>query len=49
MRRPAKRFRKAVEKSPTQINSYLHLADILRMRLNRKPDADKVMDEMVNP
>jgi tetratricopeptide (TPR) repeat protein len=43
-----KQFRKAIAKAPTQINSYVHLADILRARLDKKTDAEKVMHDMVS-
>ena len=41
-------FRKAVEIAPTQINSYVRLAFILHSRLDRKADADLVMQDMIH-
>jgi len=43
-----KQLRRAIEIAPTQIDSYLLLADALRGRMNRKADADQVMHDMVS-
>ncbi|MGO9107808.1 MAG: tetratricopeptide repeat protein, partial [Thermoguttaceae bacterium] len=42
-----KQFRNVIKIAPTQIRSYVYLADVLRTRLDRKPEADQVMLEMV--
>ena len=41
-------FRKAIEVAPAQINSYVFLAIVLRSRLDRKAEADKVMEDMIH-
>ncbi len=40
-------FREAIKLAPTQINAYVHLADVLRARLARCAEADQVMKDMV--
>ena len=45
LREAVKEAAKKAKDAPTQIESYVLLAEVL-LRLDRKPDADKVMDEM---
>jgi predicted Zn-dependent protease len=40
-------LRRAIRKSPTQLESYVLLAELLRSRLQRPDEAAEVMDEMV--
>ena len=43
-----KQFRRAIEIAPTQINTYVRLAMVLRSRLDSKAEADEVMYDMVH-
>ena len=40
-------FRRAIKISPTQINAYVHLSDVLRARMRNRPEATQVMELMV--
>ena len=41
-------FQKAIEIAPTQVNTYVRLAIVLRSRLEKKTEADQVMKDMVS-
>ncbi len=43
-----KQFRRAIEIGPTQINTYVRLAIVLRSRLDKKAEAEEVMYDMIH-
>ncbi len=43
-----KQFERAIERAPTQIDSYFQLANVLRSRLDKKAEAEEVLRDMIH-